>query len=116
MPVSCVSCAKESRLNISDITVVEKDKSMESMIDNGEEWMEPLLEFRDWLKEIRDPEKGHAIQVMRPCSFCPPLSINHRPAMFSCQNKASCLAHHYFLSAEIGCSKNHGDFCHIHQR
>ena len=28
---------------------------MEAMIDSGEEWMEPLLEFRDWLKETQDP-------------------------------------------------------------
>ena len=35
-------------------TVVKTDKSMESMIDHGEDWMEPLLEFRDWLKEIRE--------------------------------------------------------------
>jgi DNA sulfur modification protein DndC len=35
-------------------TVVTKDKSMESMIDHGDEWLEPLLEFRDWLKLIRE--------------------------------------------------------------
>lgn len=29
---------------------------MEAMIDSGEEWMEPLLEFRDWLKETQDPK------------------------------------------------------------
>ena len=30
---------------------------MESMIDNGEEWMEPLLELRQMLKDTQDPEK-----------------------------------------------------------
>jgi DNA sulfur modification protein DndC len=29
---------------------------MEAMIDSGEEWMIPLLEFRDWLKETQNPE------------------------------------------------------------
>ena len=32
---------------------------MESMIDNGQEWMIPMLEFRDWLTETQDPEKKH---------------------------------------------------------
>lgn len=52
------SCGN-SRFGCWTCTVVERDKSMESMIDNGEEWMLPLLEFRDWLKEIREPEKGY---------------------------------------------------------
>jgi len=30
---------------------------MQNMIDEGDEWMEPLLEFRDFLKETQDPEK-----------------------------------------------------------
>lgn len=32
---------------------------MENLIDNGEEWMMPLLEFRDFLSETQDPEKKH---------------------------------------------------------
>ncbi|MCP5096779.1 MAG: hypothetical protein GY943_14595 [Chloroflexi bacterium] len=28
---------------------------MEAMIDSGEEWMVPLLEFRDWLSATQDP-------------------------------------------------------------
>jgi len=28
---------------------------MEAMIDSGEEWMIPLLEFRDWLASTQDP-------------------------------------------------------------
>jgi DNA sulfur modification protein DndC len=27
---------------------------MEGLIETGEEWMEPMLEFRDWLKEARE--------------------------------------------------------------
>lgn len=38
-----------SRFGCWTCTVVEKDKSMEAMIDSGEEWMQPLLEFRDEL-------------------------------------------------------------------
>lgn len=49
------SCGN-SRFGCWVCTVVTKDKSMEAMIDNGEEWMEPLLEFRDWLASTQDVE------------------------------------------------------------
>lgn len=52
------SCGN-SRFGCWTCTVVTRDKSMESMIDNGEEWMIPMLEFRDWLAETQDPEKKH---------------------------------------------------------
>lgn len=37
-------------------TVVSRDRSMENMIDNGEEWMRPLLQFRDFLTSTQEPE------------------------------------------------------------
>jgi DNA sulfur modification protein DndC len=46
------SCGK-SRFGCWVCTVVDKDRSMENFIDNGEEWMEELLEFRNWLYDIR---------------------------------------------------------------
>ena len=46
-------------------TVVQKDRSMEAMIDNGEEWLEPLLDFRDWLTDTQDPENKAAIREHR---------------------------------------------------
>jgi DNA sulfur modification protein DndC len=52
---STPSCGN-SRFGCWTCTVVERDRSMEAMIDSGEEWMVPLLEFRDWLKETQDPE------------------------------------------------------------
>jgi DNA sulfur modification protein DndC len=36
-------------------TVVARDRSMENMIDNGEEWMRPLLDFRDFLTTTQEP-------------------------------------------------------------
>lgn len=53
---STPSCGN-SRFGCWVCTVVEKDKSMENLIDNGEEWMEPLLELREELKKTQDPEK-----------------------------------------------------------
>jgi DNA sulfur modification protein DndC len=49
------SCGN-SRFGCWVCTVVTKDKSMEAMIDSGEEWMIPLLEYRDWLSSTQDPE------------------------------------------------------------
>src|ERR1051326_5024900 len=43
-----------SRFGCWTCTVVEKDKSMEGMIDAGFGDLEPLLEFRDWLHTIRN--------------------------------------------------------------
>ncbi|MCG3209282.1 MAG: hypothetical protein FOGNACKC_02903 [Anaerolineae bacterium] len=36
-------------------TVVEKDKSMEAMIQSGAEWMTPMLLYRDLLASTQDP-------------------------------------------------------------
>lgn len=51
------SCGN-SRFGCWVCTVVNKDKSMDGLIGNGEEWMEPLAEIRSFLIETRDnPEK-----------------------------------------------------------
>jgi DNA sulfur modification protein DndC len=44
-----------SRFGCWVCTVVNRDTSMEAMIDSGKEWMIPLLEFRDWLASTQDP-------------------------------------------------------------
>lgn len=53
---STPSCGN-SRFGCWVCTVASRDTSMEAMIDNGEEWMEPLLEFRDWLMVTIDPAR-----------------------------------------------------------
>lgn len=50
------SCGN-SRFGCWVCTVVKKDKSMSALIDNGEEWMEPLADFRDMLQENRNNRK-----------------------------------------------------------
>ncbi len=55
---STPSCGN-SRFGCWVCTVVEKDRTMQSLIDNGEEWMEPLLEFREKLAETQIPERKH---------------------------------------------------------
>lgn len=58
------SCGN-SRFGCWTCTVVSKDRSMEGLIDNGEEWMLPLLEFRDFLAETQDPERKADIREHR---------------------------------------------------
>ena len=58
------SCGN-SRFGCWTCTVVTKDKAMEGLIDNGEEWMLPLLEFRDFLVKTQDPEKKPEIREHR---------------------------------------------------
>ncbi|MCX8575436.1 MULTISPECIES: DNA phosphorothioation system sulfurtransferase DndC [unclassified Gilliamella] len=53
---STPSCGN-SRFGCWTCTVVKKDRAMESLIKNGEEWMLPLLNFRDLLSLTTEPEK-----------------------------------------------------------
>lgn len=53
---STPSCGN-SRFGCWTCTVVKKDRAMESLIKNGEEWMSPLLKFRDLLSLTTDPEQ-----------------------------------------------------------
>lgn len=58
------SCGN-SRFGCWTCTVVERDKSMEAMIDGGQEWMEPLLELRDWLAATQDPARKREFREVR---------------------------------------------------
>jgi len=46
-----------SRFGCWVCTVVQKDRSMTALIESGEDWLEPLLEFRNELAETQIPEK-----------------------------------------------------------
>ena len=62
---STPSCGN-SRFGCWVCTVVDKDKTMQTLIDTGEEWMEPLLDYRDMLSSTQDPEtKSHYREYKR---------------------------------------------------
>ena len=48
------SCGN-SRFGCWTCTVVDQDKSMEAMVDGGADWLEPMLDFRNWLAATQDP-------------------------------------------------------------
>ncbi|GAA0493379.1 hypothetical protein GCM10008986_19780 [Salinibacillus aidingensis] len=50
---SAGSCGN-SRFGCWVCTVVNEDKALTGFIDNGHDWMKPLLNFRNWLTSIRD--------------------------------------------------------------
>lgn len=58
------SCGN-SRFGCWVCTVVERDRSMEAMIDSGEEWLEPLLEYRDLLAATKQPSMKRQVREVR---------------------------------------------------
>lgn len=50
---SAGSCGN-SRFGCWTCTVVNEDKALTGFIENGEEWLRPLLQYRNWLYSIRD--------------------------------------------------------------
>lgn len=58
------SCGN-SRFGCWVCTVVTKDKAMEALIDNGEAWLEPLLDLRDELAATQDPAEKSKVRDFR---------------------------------------------------
>jgi len=61
---STPSCGN-SRFGCWVCTVVEDDISLKNTIENGEDWMEPLLELRTELKETQDPAKRKEVRSLK---------------------------------------------------
>ena len=61
---STPSCGN-SRFGCWTCTVVNEDSSLKNTIENGEEWMEPLLELREELKETQDPAKRRDVRDLK---------------------------------------------------
>lgn len=62
--MSTPSCGN-SRFGCWVCTVAERDSSMEAIVDSGEDWLEPLLDFRDWLAVTTDPERKREFRGIR---------------------------------------------------
>lgn len=73
-----------SRFGCWTCTVVDKDKSLQGFIDSGNHQYKPLVEFRDWLREIRNqPEMRQAIRRNGRLTFTP--EGKHIPGPFTIQ-------------------------------
>lgn len=49
-----VAVTGNSRFGCWICTMVKEDKSLKNFIDNGENWLEPLRDFRNWLLSVRE--------------------------------------------------------------
>lgn len=58
------SCGN-SRFGCWTCTVVKQDKSMEAMVESGQEWLEPLLDFRNFLADTHNPARKHELREHR---------------------------------------------------
>lgn len=72
---SAGSCGN-SRFGCWVCTVVKKDKALIGFIESGEEWLVPLLDFRDWLSDIRDEAKYRQKHRMHGQVYLLPVSID----------------------------------------
>ena len=61
---STPSCGN-SRFGCWTCTVVNDDSSLRNTVENGEEWMEPLLELREDLKETQNPARRKEVRSLK---------------------------------------------------
>lgn len=79
-----------SRFGCWTCTVVEKDKSLLGFIDSGKKQYKYLVEFRDWLRDIRnDPSLRQAIRRNGKLTFAS--SGKHIPGPFTIQARKTIL-------------------------
>lgn len=92
---------KNSRFGCWTCTVVEKDKSLQGFIDSGNRHFKPLVEFRDWLKAIRNnPEMRQARRRNGRLSF--DASGKHIPGPFTIQARKQILDYLLRVQDEYG--------------
>lgn len=92
---------RNSRFGCWTCTVVEKDKSLQGFIDSGNHHFKPLVEFRDWLKSIRNnPEMRQAHRRNGRLSF--DASGKHIPGPFTIQARKQILDYLLRVQDEFG--------------
>ncbi|MGY6130036.1 DNA phosphorothioation system sulfurtransferase DndC (plasmid) [Paraburkholderia strydomiana] len=79
-----------SRFGCWTCTVVEKDRSLQGYIDSGNHEYKPLVDFRDWLKSIRnDPQRRQAMRRNGRLTF--DATGRHIPGPFTIQARKEIL-------------------------
>jgi DNA sulfur modification protein DndC len=90
-----------SRFGCWTCTVVEKDKSLQGFIDAGKHQYKPLIEFRDWLRSIRnEPSMRQAIRRNGKLTFA--ASGKHIPGPFTVQARKEILSRLFKVQEEFG--------------
>lgn len=90
-----------SRFGCWTCTVVEKDKSLQGFVDSGNTQYSILIDFRDWLKSIRnDPQFRQAIRRNGHLMF--DLTGKHIPGPFTINARRMILEKLLAVQAEYG--------------
>lgn len=90
-----------SRFGCWTCTVVEKDKSLQGFIDVGNHQYKPLVDFRDWLKDIRNrPEHRQAYRRNGRLTF--DAQGKHIPGPFTIQTRKLILQRLLAVQGEFG--------------
>lgn len=90
-----------SRFGCWTCTVVEKDKSLQGFIDTGNHQFKPLVEFRDWLKSIRNKSE-HRQAHRRNGRLTFDLAGKHIPGPFTVQTRKLILERLLSVQREFG--------------
>lgn len=90
-----------SRFGCWTCTVVEKDKSLQGFIDVGNHQYKPLVDFRDWLKSIRNKSE-HRQAYRRNGRLSFDLQGKHIPGPFTIQTRKLILERLLNVQQEFG--------------
>jgi DNA sulfur modification protein DndC len=105
-----------SRFGCWTCTVVEKDKSLQGFIDVGNHQYKPLVDFRDWLKSIRNKSE-HRQAYRRNGRLSFDLQGKHIPGPFTIQSRKLILERLLAVQKEFGdqlISENELDLIYQH--
>ncbi len=105
-----------SRFGCWTCTVVEKDKSLQGFIDVGNHQYKPLVDFRDWLKSIRNKSE-HRQAYRRNGRLSFDLQGKHIPGPFTIQTRKLILERLLAVQKEFGdqlISENELDLIYQH--
>ncbi|MFS2034778.1 DNA phosphorothioation system sulfurtransferase DndC [Polaromonas sp. CT11-55] len=90
-----------SRFGCWTCTVVEKDRSLQGFIDIGKHQYKPLVDFRDWLKSIRNKSE-HRQAYRRNGRLSFDLQGRHIPGPFTIQTRKLILERLLEVQKEFG--------------
>lgn len=93
-----------SRFGCWTCTVVEKDKSLQGFVDSGNHHFSALIEFRQWLKDIRNDPRFRSVERRNgEIRFNPRgEQIQHVPGPFTIQARKMILDRLLAVQAEYG--------------
>lgn len=93
---------KSSRFGCWTCTVVEKDKSLQGLIDVGNRHFKSLVDFRDWLKDIRNMPEYRQVERRNGRMQFDLLTGKHIPGPFTIQARKMILDRLRVTEKEFG--------------